>query len=68
VNPFQAIGESFRLVRGHFWKVLWITTVCGLLYSVGFALFGVGLILTAPLAGMAFVYSYRALNDESVAA
>ncbi len=91
MNSFRAIYESFRLVKRHFWHVLWITTLCYLFTVSGILLCvpgliltalldspvlagiipgllgALGLILTVPLGALAFVYSYRAINGESIA-
>jgi uncharacterized membrane protein len=37
-----------------------------LIYIVGFCFFCIGLLVTAPVALVAIIYSYRALNNEPV--
>ncbi len=63
LNPFQAITASFRLVKSHFFTtvlILWVLEI------LTFCLFLT--VLPIPIALVGFVYYYRALSDESVAA
>lgn len=66
VGPVEAITMSINWVKDRPGPVLGILLVSYLIYIVGFCFFCIGLLVTAPVALVAIVYSYRALNNEPV--
>ena len=66
VGPVEAITMSINWVKDRPGPVLGILLVSYLIYLVGFCFFCIGLLVTAPVALVAIVYSYRALNNEPV--
>ncbi len=66
VGPVEAITMSINWVKDRPGPVLGILLVAYLIYIVGFCFFCIGLLVTAPVALVAIVYSYRALNNEPV--
>jgi hypothetical protein len=67
VGPVEAITMSINWVKERPGPVLGILIIAYLIYLVGFCFFCVGLLVTAPVALVAIIYSYRALNNEPVA-
>ncbi|MFZ4519073.1 MAG: hypothetical protein ACOYOP_11830 [Microthrixaceae bacterium] len=66
VGPGEAITQSFNWVKDNFGQVFVILLVAWLIYVAGFILCCVGLLVSAPVALVAIIYSYRALNQEPV--
>jgi uncharacterized membrane protein len=67
VGPVDAIMTSINWVKERPGPVLGILIVSYLIYLVGICFFCIGLLVTAPVALVAIIYSYRALNNEPVA-
>ena len=67
LSPIDGIKASIDITKAHFGKVLlaWLMSVA--LLAVGALLCGVGLLVTAPLAYLFVVYTYRTLSGGSVA-
>ncbi len=67
LSPIDGIKASIDITKAHFGKVLlaWLLSLA--LLAVGALLCGVGLLLTAPLAYLFVVYTYRTLSGGSVA-
>ena len=57
---------AFNWVKDNFGQVFVILLVSYLIYMAGFCLCGVGLLVSAPVALVAIIYSYRALTNEPV--
>ena len=66
LDPIESIKASFNHVKDNFGQVFLILLVSYLVYIVGVCLCGVGWLATGPIALVAIVYSYRALNNETV--
>ncbi len=66
VGPADAIRQSIDWVKDNFGKVFLILLVSYLVYYVGVVLCCVGVLATGPIALIAVIYSYRALNQEPV--
>jgi uncharacterized membrane protein len=67
LSPIDGIKASIDITKAHFGKVLgaWLLSLA--LLAVGALLCGVGLLVTAPLAYLFVVYTYRTLSGGSVA-
>lgn len=66
VGPGDAIKQSIDWVKDNFGKVFLIILVAYAVYYVGIILCCVGVLATGPIALVAIIYSYRALNQEPV--
>ena len=66
LGPVEAITTSLNWVKDNFGQVFVILLVSYLVYLVGACLCGVGLLVSVPVALVAMIYSYRALNNETV--
>lgn len=68
LSPGEAIKTSIDWVKGKFGEVFLILLVAYLVQLAGACLCGVGLLVSTPVSLVAIVYSYRALNNETVVA
>jgi uncharacterized membrane protein len=68
LSPGEAIKTSIDWVKGKFGEVFLILLVAYLVQFVGACFCGVGLLVSTPVSLVAIVYSYRALNNETVVA
>lgn len=66
MGPGDAITTSINWVKDNFGQVFLILLVSWLVYIAGAILCGVGLLVSIPVALVAMIYSYRALNQEPV--
>lgn len=66
MGPGEAITTSINWVKDNFGQVFLILLVAWLIYIAGVLLCCVGLLVSIPVALVAIIYSYRALNQESV--
>lgn len=68
-RPTEILRLSFERIRPHYWYVLGIAFLGGIIASVGGILCGVGVVLTAPLIGIypAVIY-YKLWNSSQPAA
>lgn len=66
MDPIEAISTSINWVKDNFGKVFVILLVSYIVYVAGACLCGVGLLVSVPVALVAMIYSYRALNNEPV--
>jgi uncharacterized membrane protein len=66
VGPTDAIKQSIDWVKNNFGQVFLILLVSYIVYIAGAILCGVGLLVSIPVALVAIIYSYRALNQEPV--
>ncbi len=60
------IETSLKLTKGHFWMVLGLLVLIGLLNVLGLAFFIVGLAVTIPVSILATAYVYTRLKDHTV--
>ncbi len=60
----SSIRTSWKITKGHYWKVVATVLVAGLLYVAGFVFFGVGLLVAYPLASILLARLYLALIKE----
>lgn len=60
------IETSLKLTKGHFWMVLGLLVLIGLLNVLGLAFFVVGLAVTVPVSIFATAYVYTRLKDHTV--
>lgn len=65
-SPVDSIRQSIDWVKDNFGQVFLILLVSYIVYIVGAILCGVGLLVSIPVALVAIIYSYRALNNEPV--
>ena len=65
-DPVESIKQSINHVKDNFGQVFLILLVSYIVYVVGACLCGIGLLVSVPVALVAMVYSYRALNNEAV--
>lgn len=68
MDPIQAIKSSIDMVKAHAGRVILILIAVYIVYIIGACAFGIGLLVTAPVALVALVYTYRLLGNEPVAA
>ena len=66
MGPGEAISTSINWVKDNFGQVFVILLVSWVVYIAGAILCGVGLLVSIPVALVAIIYSYRALNQEPV--
>jgi uncharacterized membrane protein len=66
MGPGEAITTSINWVKDNFGQVFLILLVAFLIYIAGVILCCVGLLVSIPVALVAIIYSYRALNQEPV--
>ena len=66
LDPIESLKQSFGYVKDNFGQVFLILLVSYIVYVIGACLCGVGLLVSAPVALVAIIYSYRALNNELV--
>ncbi len=66
MGPGEAISTSINWVKENFGQVFLILLVSWVVYIAGALLCGVGLLVSIPVALVAIIYSYRALNQEPV--
>ncbi len=59
----KALRSSYEMTRGHiFWTTVLVALVAGVLYVVGIIFFGIGILVTYPLAMILMAKYYRALT------
>jgi uncharacterized membrane protein len=62
---WTAMGTSRKMVGKHFWLVLGLIIVCGLINMAGVLACCVGLFLSIPLVFSAFMYAYESIFSAS---
>lgn len=65
---FPALGQSARLFKQHFWSLIGLYILLGLLNFLGAIPYGLGLLITAPFTVVAVIAAYRALSSHLPAA
>ena len=58
-NPVDALKESWALTEGHKLNISLFAVICFALNFVGMLAFGLGLLITLPLTGLAYAHVYR---------
>jgi uncharacterized membrane protein len=66
MGPGDAISTSLNWVKDNFGQVFLVLLVSWVVYVAGAILCLVGLLVSIPVALVAIIYSYRALNQEPV--
>lgn len=61
VRPVEALKESMRMTKGHFWDLLGFMIVILIMNLIGVIPFGLGLIITIPLTIVASAVLYKKL-------
>ena len=62
LGPIDALKASMEMTRGNRWPLFGFILLCLLILFVGVLALGVGLLVAAPVAGIAFAYAYRLLS------
>lgn len=62
LGPIQALQKSAEITKGNRWHVFWLFIVCALLDLLGIMLFGIGILITGPLALITLAIVYRQLK------
>lgn len=62
LGPIDALKASMEMTRGNRWPLFWFILLCLLIILVGALALGVGLLVAAPIVGIAFAYAYRLLS------
>ena len=60
------IETSLKLTKGHFWMILGLLVLIGLLNLLGAAFFVIGLAVTVPVSIFATAYVYTRLKDHAI--
>jgi uncharacterized membrane protein len=63
-KPWDAIGKSYALTKGHFWKLFFFNMILLLLNIAGALLLGIGLLFTVPVSMIAYTHVYRRLEGH----
>lgn len=61
LGPVDAILESIRLVRGHYWLLLGLLIAQGLIVAAGTIALLVGILVALPVVALSSVQAYRVL-------
>lgn len=65
LGPVDALKASMEMTRGNRWPLFGFILLCLLIILLGALAFGVGLLVAAPIAGIAFAYAYRLLSGRA---
>jgi len=65
-GAIEAIKSSAAMTKGKRLQLFWLMLTLGLINMLGALLFGVGLIITIPLSGVAMALAYEALKWPDV--
>ncbi len=63
VGVFEAFRQSSEITKGIKWQLFGLALITGILGWLGMAFFGIGLVITAPMTRLAYVYVYRKLSS-----
>ncbi|MFM2414903.1 MAG: hypothetical protein RI911_596 [Candidatus Parcubacteria bacterium] len=58
-NPIDALKESWKLTNGHKRTIILFGAITFIINFIGFLLFGLGLLVTLPVTGVAYAHMYR---------
>jgi uncharacterized membrane protein len=64
LGPIEAMKESMRIGRGYRWSLLGLVVLLALIVFVGMLALFVGLLVTMPVATLAFIHAYRVLSGS----
>lgn len=65
LGPIEAMKESLRITRGHFWPLMGFGAILILMLIAGILALGVGLLVAVPVASIAYVHAYRVLLHKA---
>lgn len=65
LGPIEALKESVRITRGHFWPLLGFGVLLTLIALAGILALGVGLLVALPVIMIACVHAYRVLLHKA---
>ena len=65
LSPVEAITTSINWVKDNFGQVFLMLLVAGLVYFVGWLLCCIGLLVTAPVALVAIIYSLPSTEQRA---
>lgn len=66
MGPWEAMGESWRMLTGYKWSMAGMMGMLSLINLLGALCFGVGLLVTMPMTGVATAIFYEKLNTGEV--
>jgi uncharacterized membrane protein len=64
-GPIVAMKESWRITKGHWWKLFLLLLAVVGLNILGFVLVLVGLLVTIPVTMIAIAHAYRTLESQA---
>ena len=67
VNAMESLRLSGQATKGSRWNLFLLIILTGLINLVGVLVFGVGLLVTIPVGGIAVAYTYRVLEKRLAA-
>jgi len=62
LGPIDALKQSMEMTKGNRWPLFGLILLMALILFVGILALGVGLIVAAPIVGLAYTYAYRLLS------
>ncbi len=65
MGPIEAIKKSMDMTKGIFWKLFGFALIFVFINLLGLLFFGVGLVITLPVTGIAYTYLYRKLSGHA---
>lgn len=65
LGPIDAMKESLRITRGHFWPLMGFGALLVLMLIAGTLALGVGLLVAVPVAWIAIIHAYRVLLHKA---
>lgn len=63
MGPIESLKKSMKLTQGIFWKLFGFSVVTLLFNIAGALCFGIGLLITLPITGIAYTKLYRKLSE-----
>ena len=64
MKPTDALKESMKITKGHFWKLFGFILLIAIFNLCGLLLLGVGLLITIPVSVLAHAYLYKKLSTQ----
>lgn len=65
LSPMEGIKQSGKITQGHKWNLLLLYCILALIQIAGVIALLVGLLVAAPVTGLAYAYVYRKLSPKS---
>ena len=62
LGPIDALKESMEMTKGNRWPLFGLILLMALILFVGILALGVGLVVAAPIVGLAYTFAYRFLS------